>query len=111
MLLAFGNDVGNRGASFATGWLRAIGHASYEVYMFHMLVVLALIDLFKRSHAPNSLIAPAYVAMLLLSLALGHAVFRLYSEPLNRALRGYARTAGAIATAPQTPRTLPHRPQ
>jgi peptidoglycan/LPS O-acetylase OafA/YrhL len=87
MLLAFGGDIGNRAVSFGTGWLRTIGHTSYEVYLFHMVVVLWLIDLFKRNHAPDSLIPLVYAAMLLLSLALGYAIFRLYSEPLNRALR------------------------
>lgn len=88
MLLAFGNGLGNQAASLGTGWLRAIGQTSYEVYLFHMLVVLSLIDLFKRTHAPSRLIPVTYLAMLLLSLALGYAIFRLYSEPLNRALRG-----------------------
>lgn len=87
MLLAFSRGVGNRALAVGTGWLRTIGRASYEVYLFHMLVVLWLIDLFKRAHAPNSLIPAAYATMLILSLALGYAVFRLYSEPANRALR------------------------
>jgi peptidoglycan/LPS O-acetylase OafA/YrhL len=99
LLLAFGNGLGNRAAALGTGALRTIGQSSYEVYLFHMLVVLALIDVFKRVHAPNSLIPLAYAAMLLLSLALGHAVFRLYSEPLNRWLR---RAQPRPRSAPQT---------
>jgi peptidoglycan/LPS O-acetylase OafA/YrhL len=88
MLLAFGQGVGNRAVSRGTGWLRWMGRCSYEVYLFHMIVVLALIALIKRMHAPNGWIALSYAAMALLSLAVGYTVFRFYSEPLNRALRG-----------------------
>jgi peptidoglycan/LPS O-acetylase OafA/YrhL len=45
MLLAFGGGVGNRTLAVGTGWLRAIGRSSYEIYLVHMLVVLGLMDL------------------------------------------------------------------
>jgi peptidoglycan/LPS O-acetylase OafA/YrhL len=87
MLLALGSGVGNRALARGTAWLRLIGRSSYEIYLFHMLVVLTLIGVFKQLHAPVSLIPVVYSAMLLLSLLLGYLIYRLYSEPLNRWLR------------------------
>lgn len=87
MLLALGGGVGNQAMSRGTGWMRAIGRASYEIYLVHMIVILALIDVFKRLESPLATIPLWYVAMLLLSLFAGFGVSRYYSEPLNRRLR------------------------
>jgi peptidoglycan/LPS O-acetylase OafA/YrhL len=87
MLLALGSGVGNRTLSSGTSWLRSIGRASYEIYLFHMLVVLFLLALFKKLHAPVATIPFWYVAMLLLSILLGLLASRFYSEPLNYRLR------------------------
>jgi peptidoglycan/LPS O-acetylase OafA/YrhL len=87
VLVAFGSGVGNEALSRGTRWLREIGRCSYEIYLFHMLVVLGLIGLIKRMQPPMKMIPMWYIAMLLLSVFLGYAVSRLYSEPLNRRLR------------------------
>jgi len=87
MLLAFGSGVGNGALSRGTHWLRVIGHSSYEIYLFHMLVVLGLMGLFKWIQPPTTMIAVWYVEMLLLSVFLGYTVSASYSEPLNRRLR------------------------
>ncbi|MGB6353794.1 MAG: acyltransferase [Steroidobacteraceae bacterium] len=87
MLIALGSGVANASMARGTGWLRAIGHASYEIYLFHMLVVLALVNLFKRIQPAADMIPLWYLAMLAISLLLGYAVSKLYSEPLNRLLR------------------------
>jgi len=87
MLLAFGTGFGNRAASFATGWLRRIGHHSYETYLFHMIVVLGLMNLLVRTRVTSHALPAWFAAMLLLSLGLGELVARCYSEPLNRRLR------------------------
>jgi peptidoglycan/LPS O-acetylase OafA/YrhL len=87
VLVAMGNGIAKEAMSSGTGWLRAIGRSSYEIYLFHMLVVLGLMSLLKRLHPALSMIALWYGAMLLLSLSLGYIVSRLYSEPLNRRLR------------------------
>jgi peptidoglycan/LPS O-acetylase OafA/YrhL len=105
MLLAFGSGVGNQALSFGTRWLRAIGRCSYEIYLFHMLVVLGLIGLFKRMHPALKMIPLWYITMLLLSVSLGYAVSRLYSEPLNRRLRSrdlWSRDGRSVAAAPAT---------
>jgi peptidoglycan/LPS O-acetylase OafA/YrhL len=105
MLLAFGSGVGNQALSFGTRWLRAIGRCSYEIYLFHMLVVLGLIGLFKRMHPALKTIPLWYLAMLLLSVSLGYAVSLFYSEPLNRRLRSrglWSRNRESLAIAPST---------
>ena len=87
MLLAFGTGFGNRVAAFGTGWLRRIGHHSYETYLFHMIVVLGLMNLLVRTRATSHVLPVWFAAMLLLSLGIGELVARRYSEPLNRQLR------------------------
>jgi len=96
VVLAFGSGVGNEALSSGTRWLRGIGRCSYEIYLFHMLVVLGLIGLFKRIQPAVKTIPVWYLSMLLLSILLGYVVSRFYSEPLNRRLRapaqgGYSR--------------------
>ncbi len=52
MLLAFGTGFGNEAVSRGTGWLRRIGHHSYETYLFHMIVVLGLMNFVLRTRMP-----------------------------------------------------------
>lgn len=87
MLLALGTGVGNRVASLGTGWLRRIGHQSYEIYLFHMIVVLGLMNLLLRTRATSHALPAWFAAMLLLSLGSGELIARRFSEPLNRRLR------------------------
>jgi peptidoglycan/LPS O-acetylase OafA/YrhL len=85
-LIAMGSGLANATIAQGTRWLRTIGRGSYEIYLFHMLVVLALLNLFKKIQ-PAAMIPVCYLAMLVLSVLMGYAISRLYSEPLNRLLR------------------------
>jgi peptidoglycan/LPS O-acetylase OafA/YrhL len=96
MLLALGSGVGNVPLSTGTRWVRVIGRASYEIYLFHMLVVLGLIGLFKRLMPAMSIIPLWYLAMLLLSVLMGLAIYRCFSEPLNRRLRARRSATGGM---------------
>lgn len=87
MLVTLGNGVGNATLSLGTRWVRVIGRSSYEIYLVHMLVVLGLMGLFKRLQPATSMIPLWYLAMFLLSVLIGLAISRYYSEPLNRLLR------------------------
>jgi peptidoglycan/LPS O-acetylase OafA/YrhL len=69
-----------------TGWLRGIGRCSYEIYLFHMLIVLGLIAVVRRLHVSGAF-SLWYAAMLGGSILLGYLIARLYSEPLNRRIR------------------------
>ena len=90
MLVPLGKGVGNRVMSFGTAWLRALGRWSYEIYLFHMLPLIALMAWFKQSERSGATIIATYVMMLAASITLGFLISRYFSEPLNRRLRGEA---------------------
>jgi peptidoglycan/LPS O-acetylase OafA/YrhL len=70
-----------------TAWLRWFGRNSYEVYLTHMFVIWPLFFLFVRwKLGPNSM-PLLFVTATALAGALGYAVERFYSDPLNRRLR------------------------
>ena len=106
ILLALGSGVGNGALSVGTGWLRAIGRSSYEIYLFHMFVILGFTRLFRAMNPQPMTIPLWYAAMLLFSILIGSLVARLYSEPLNRRLRATASSRGlegqSLATVPST---------
>lgn len=87
MVLAFGSGVGNAAMARGTAWLRAIGRCSYEIYLFHMLIVLDLIAIVRRADTPRGTFPLWYGAMLGGSILLGYLIARIYSEPLNRRIR------------------------
>lgn len=90
MVVAFGSGVGNALFARGTGWLRVIGRCSYEVYLFHMLIVLALMMIVRHVHSASQTFPLWYAAMLGGSILLGYVIAQVYSEPLNRRLRSAA---------------------
>lgn len=97
MVLAFGSGVGNAAMAKGTGWLRSIGRSSYEIYLFHMLVILGLMAVIRRMHPAARTFPLWYAAMLGGGILLGYFVARSYSEPLNRRVR--AASGSSFATA------------
>ena len=93
MVGAFGSGVGNVVFARGTAWLRAIGRCSYEIYLFHMLIVLGLIAIVRHVHGAPRTFPLWYAAMLGGSVLLGYLVAQVYSEPLNRRIR----TASGLA--------------
>lgn len=86
LVVAFGSGVGNAAMAKGTRWLRIVGRCSYEIYLFHMLIVLGLIAIVRQLHATRAY--PLwYAAMLCGSVLLGYLIARIYSEPLNRRIR------------------------
>jgi peptidoglycan/LPS O-acetylase OafA/YrhL len=70
-----------------TRWLRAVGRCSYEIYLFHMLVVFGVMALVRAMH-PSTRSFPIWYALALAgSVLLGYIIAQTYSEPLNRRLR------------------------
>ena len=63
------------------------GRHSYEVYLTHMFVVLGLVQIFRDRGSPMQSAIYWYVAIILLSAALGAVTSRGFSEPMNRFLR------------------------
>lgn len=91
LLVGFARGVGNTVLSKGTAWLRLAGRCSYEIYLTHMFVVLGLMHPFKELFGSGPAIAAVYLVtyamMLALSILLGYAVERWFSDPLNRILR------------------------
>jgi peptidoglycan/LPS O-acetylase OafA/YrhL len=63
------------------------GQRSYEVYLTHMFVVFAFFDWFVARGKPLAIVPWLFVVVIVVAAALGEAVGRLYSEPMNRKLR------------------------
>jgi peptidoglycan/LPS O-acetylase OafA/YrhL len=91
-LIPLWRGVGTAALTRGTGLIRSIGRSSYEIYLTHMLVILGLMPLMVELKPARSWIVAWYVALLTLSVALGALVDKLYSGPVNRALRSLARS-------------------
>jgi peptidoglycan/LPS O-acetylase OafA/YrhL len=65
------------------------GRHSYELYLFHIIVLAAMRDIVPKEALSNMLKLPFLALFVLLSAAVACAVSRLYAEPLNRRLRLY----------------------
>jgi len=87
ILIALSRGVGSAVLARGTGWIRAVGRCSYEIYLTHMLVILGLVPFIMGSKPAAPWILVWYAVLLLSSVALGWIVNSVYSEPLNRALR------------------------
>src|SRR4029077_16836827 len=70
--------------------LLKIGQYSYEVYLTHMFVVFGMFGLFLDLGKPMRLVPVLFVVTIVVAGALGAAVARFYSEPMNRYLRDYS---------------------
>ncbi|MDQ0010575.1 peptidoglycan/LPS O-acetylase OafA/YrhL [Luteibacter jiangsuensis] len=69
------------------GWLRAMGRASYEIYLTHMFIVFSLVGCARATGTDTVDGWIWYVPAVLGSWALGWLVARFFSEPANRWLR------------------------
>jgi peptidoglycan/LPS O-acetylase OafA/YrhL len=65
-----------------------LGQRSYEIYLTHMFVVIAVFQLFLALGKPIRGVPLLFASVILVAALLGVAVARCYSEPLNRMLRG-----------------------
>jgi peptidoglycan/LPS O-acetylase OafA/YrhL len=79
--------------------LRWLGQRSYEIYLSHMFVVLALFGVYMRIGKPLEAVLVVFLAVIVGAGVLGDLVARFYSEPINRMIRGRfeadARSLGA----------------
>jgi len=64
-----------------------LGRRSYEIYLTHMFIVFALLHVFLAAGKPMAGVPLFFLGVVLFGAALGEAVARFYSEPMNRWLR------------------------
>jgi len=94
-----------------TGWqsprvlmpLLLAGQRSYEIYLTHMFVVVALAAAFAATGHAMWAVPVFFIAVIAISGLLGELVGRFYSEPTNRRLRARwhdgAREMGSVVEA------------
>ncbi len=71
----------------ASAWLEWFGRLSYELYLFHLIVLGLLKTRFPRPDVTGDDKLALLAVYLLLSAALGALIARFYAEPLNRGIR------------------------
>lgn len=90
-------------ASTGAGWadagalapLRWAGRHSYELYLFHIIVLAAMRELIPRAHMAVDWKLPGLLLFISTSAAVAALVARYFSEPINAALRARFDTARA----------------
>jgi peptidoglycan/LPS O-acetylase OafA/YrhL len=86
------------------GWMCSYGRLSYEIYLTHMFVVIAMLDVFRISGASMRWGLLWYVPTVAVCWILGWAVARFFSSPLDRWIRsrllrpGGEKSSSAVAT-------------
>jgi peptidoglycan/LPS O-acetylase OafA/YrhL len=67
--------------------LLKLGQRSYEIYLTHVFIVLALFHLFLAAGKPMPYVPALFLTVILIAALLGELVARSYSEPMDRWLR------------------------
>ena len=67
--------------------LRLLGQRSYEIYLTHVFIVLALLHIFVITGKSMRAVPALFLVVILIAGLLGELVAWLYSEPMNRWLR------------------------
>jgi peptidoglycan/LPS O-acetylase OafA/YrhL len=70
-----------------TGWLQSFGRLSYEIYLTHMFVILAVIRIFKMSHAGICWGVLWYLPAIGFAWVLGWLVAKFFSGPCEQLIR------------------------
>jgi len=76
------------------GWL---GQRSYELYLFHIVVLALMRNIVERTHLQPALKPLWFLVFLVSSTAVAYAIARFYSEPLNQRIRNLAKSSAPSA--------------
>ena len=87
LLLANGSDIQESRRVRLLGPLRWMGRHSYELYLFHIVVLACMRDLVPRDTLTNGAKPLWLLVFIALSSVAAAVVSRYFSEPANRALR------------------------
>lgn len=84
---------GEKGAGWTTGWLTAplrwAGRHSYELYLFHIIVLAAMRNVVTKAELSYAMRLPWLCLFIAASALVAMLVSRHVSEPANAALRGW----------------------
>ncbi len=97
LLVAFHVSPRREAPVAGTGWLCSFGRLSYETYLTHVFVVLAVVAIFRTTGLPAQFAVVWFIPAIALVWLLARLVDSALSRPSNRALRKYL---GASALAP-----------
>jgi peptidoglycan/LPS O-acetylase OafA/YrhL len=67
--------------------LLKLGQRSYEIYLTHIFVVVALFSLFVHAGKPMRGVPALFIAVIAVAGLLGEVVARFFSDPMNRLIR------------------------
>jgi peptidoglycan/LPS O-acetylase OafA/YrhL len=89
MALAFywSAAIGAPARMIGMGWLCAYGRLSYEIYLTHMFVVIAMLNIFSAAGASMRWGILWYAPTIALCWVLGWAVANFFSIPCDKAMR------------------------
>ncbi|MCQ8278770.1 acyltransferase [Acetobacteraceae bacterium KSS8] len=87
LLLPRGSRAGQGGAR--TGWLRWLGRQSYELYLFHLVVLALLRSTWAPAQANGTAVMVLLGVYLVLCALLAAAIARFVAEPANAAIRRF----------------------
>ncbi|MDR3388298.1 MAG: acyltransferase [Rudaea sp.] len=76
--------------------LNWLGRHSYELYLFHIIVLALMRDLVSRDSLGYAIKLPWLALFIALSAGVAGVISRLFSEPANQALRQYLSTASPM---------------
>jgi peptidoglycan/LPS O-acetylase OafA/YrhL len=96
LLLTSGNGARHSRPIRVLSPLRWMGRHSYELYLFHIIVLACMRDLVPRDALATALKPLWLMLFIALSCALAALVSRLFSEPANQSLRERLLTPRAV---------------
>jgi peptidoglycan/LPS O-acetylase OafA/YrhL len=70
-------------------WICWLGRHSYELYLFHIILLAGMRDMVPKAALPYAAKLPLFALFVALSCLLAAVVARYFADPLNRRLRRY----------------------
>jgi len=80
-------------------WLCWLGRHSYELYLFHIILLAGMRDMVPKATLPYAAKLPLFVLFLALSCLLAAVVARYVADPLNIRLRQHLARRGTWRAA------------